>query len=191
MVEQEIIALIAKRIKVLRQQRGLTLQQLSERSQVSKGLLSKIENSRTIPSLPVFLGLINSLEVSANHFFEGITALTGQNFILIKRKSYQKLKREDRPGFDYRFITGFHTAAASVQAVVLTIKPGAKSKPTTTDGLEFKHILSGSCEYLIDQERIKLDEGDSVLFDATKPHMPISTSRRSVKMLVLYFLNAK
>lgn len=190
-MEQESLALIAKRIKTLRVQRGLTLQELSDRSQVSKGLLSKIENSRTIPSLPVFLALVNSLEIPANQFFEGMTNLSGQNYLHIKRKNYQKLKREDRPGFDYRFITGYHLSAASLQAVVLTIKPGAKSKPTTTDGLEFKYMLSGSCEYLIQDERLKLEEGDSLLFDASKPHMPINNTKRHVKMLVLYFLTNK
>jgi len=190
-MEQESLALIAKRIKTLRVQRGLTLQELSDRSQVSKGLLSKIENSRTIPSLPVFLALVNSLEIPANQFFEGMTNLSGQNYLHIKRKNYQKLKREERPGFDYRFITGYHLRAASLQAVVLTIKPGAKSKPTTTDGLEFKYMLSGSCEYLIQDERLKLEEGDSLLFDASKPHMPINNTKRHVKMLVLYFLTNK
>jgi transcriptional regulator with XRE-family HTH domain len=190
-MQQELLALIAKRIKNLRLQRGLTLHQLSEHSQISKGLLSKIENSRTIPSLPVFLALVNALEVSANQFFEGMTVLSGQNYLLVKRKNYQKLKREERPGFDYRFITGYHLNACSMQAVLLTVKPGAKSKPTTTDGVEFKFILSGSCDYLIQDERLKLEEGDSLLFDASKPHMPVNQTRKPVKMLVLYYLSAK
>ncbi|MFN4958339.1 MAG: cupin domain-containing protein [Cyclobacteriaceae bacterium] len=51
--------------------------------------------------------------------------------------------------------------------------------------------MSGSCEYLIQDERLKLEEGDSLLFDASKPHMPINNTKRYVKMLVLYFLTNK
>lgn len=61
-MQDELIGRIGKRIKALRNARGLTLQLLSERAHITKGLLSKIENSRTIPSLPVFLQIVQGLK---------------------------------------------------------------------------------------------------------------------------------
>jgi quercetin dioxygenase-like cupin family protein len=75
--------------------------------------------------------------------------------------------------------------------VLLTLEPGAKGKPTTTDGYEFKYILSGSCEYQINNEVILLEEGDSIYFDASIPHVPLNHSRKKVIMLVIYFILAK
>ena len=59
----------------------------------------------------------------------------------------------------------------------------------TLDGfdVEFKLILSGSLEYVIDKESTTLNEGDAIFFDARLPHFPKSTSEE-VKMLVIYFI---
>lgn len=190
-MEDELVSRIGKRIKTLRKERGLTLDTLSERTHVTKGLLSKIENSRTIPSLPVFLKLIQGLDLQATDFFENLELVHGKNYLHIKKGEYQRTTREDRPGFEYLFILGQTMLTSTVQAYLLHVHPKALSKPSTTDGYEFKHILSGRCYYRIDKEEILLEEGDTLLFDASVPHHPRNPFRKKVTMLVLYFLTTK
>ncbi len=191
MIQEEQITLIAKRIKALRTEKGLTLQALSERTNLTKGLISKIENSRTIPSLPVFLSLLNALEINPNNFFDSPFISTNKNYLHIKQKEYKHIKKENRPGFDYRFILAQSLQGCTMETVLLTIKPKAESKPTTTDGFEFKYIVSGDCDYYIKDEKIELNEGDSIYFDASQPHYPINNTKRKVVMLVHYFLTIK
>ena len=190
-MEDELISRIGKRIKSLRKERGLTLQVLSERSHVTKGLLSKIENSRTIPSLPVFFKLINGLEMNAKDFFDNMVMLNGKNYLHIKKEDNQMIQKEDRPGFEYQFILSQSIMNSMMEIVLLSVAPGAKSLPTTTDGFEFKYILTGKCQYYIDGEQILLEEGDALYFDATKPHYPTNGFRKKVNMLVIYFLTTK
>jgi transcriptional regulator with XRE-family HTH domain len=190
-MENELISRIGKRIKTLRKERGLTLQVLSERSHITKGLLSKIENSRTIPSLPVFFKLIGGLDMNAKDFFDNMNMLNGQNYLHIKETAHQSLQKEDRPGFDYQFILGQSVPSSMLEIVLLSVSPGSKSVPTTTDGFEFKYILSGRCQYYIDGEQILLEKGDSLYFDASKPHYPVNGFRKKVTMLVIYFLTTK
>lgn len=64
---------IAENIKAIRLKKNLTIKQLAEKTRVTKGLLSKIENSRTIPSLPVFVQILKSLDISFQDFFQGLT----------------------------------------------------------------------------------------------------------------------
>ena len=78
-----------------------------------------------------------------------------------------------------------------METVLLSIKPNSKSKATTTDGFEFKYMVSGDCDYYIQDEKISLHEGDSLYFDASKPHYPLNTTKRKVIMLVFYFLTVK
>ncbi len=191
MIQEELIGQMAKRIKALRIERGVTLQMLSERTNLTKGLLSKIENSRTVPSLPVFLTLLAALEIKPTDFFETLSVRKNQTYFHIKRKDYRHLKKEDRPGFDYLSIFSQTIPGCTMETVLLTIKPKAKSKPTTTDGFEFKHIIAGDCDYYIEDEKITLREGDSIYFDASKPHYPVNLSKRKVIMLVFYFLTIK
>jgi transcriptional regulator with XRE-family HTH domain len=191
MIQEELITLIAKKIKVLRNEKSLTLQTLSERTNLTKGLISKIENSRTIPSVPVLFNLMNALEIKPQDFFDSLSKVTNQNYLHIKQKEYKHIKKEDRPGFDYSFILAQSLHACTMETVLLTIKPKAKSKPTTTDGFEFKYIVSGDCDYYIKDEKISLKEGDSIYFDASQPHYPINHTKRKVVMLVHYFLTIK
>jgi transcriptional regulator with XRE-family HTH domain len=188
MIDNEVVARIAQKIRMTRLQKNLTIQQLADRTKVSKGLLSKIENSRTIPSLPVFITLIHSLDISLKEFFNEMVLLNGKDYLLIKRETYSRVDREGREGFEYLHIFSQNIATCSMEAVLLTVNPGAKGRPTTSDGFEFKYMIAGSCDYRINNERIRLEEGDSIYFDASVPHLPINDSASKAIMLVLYFL---
>src|SRR5687767_15663953 len=85
MTDNQIVSRIAQKIRDTRLEKNLTLQELANRTQVSKGLLSKIENSRTIPSLPVFVTLIQSLEISLKEFFQDMVLANGKNYLLVKK----------------------------------------------------------------------------------------------------------
>lgn len=191
MIDTEIVSRIAQKIKATRLAKGLTMQELCSRAMISKGLLSKIENSRTIPSLPVFINLIRSLDVSLKEFFEDMALLNGKDFVVIRGKDYKSITKEGRPGFHYLHILSQNIPGCTLEVALLTVEPGAKGRPTTTDGFEFKYLLSGNCQYQINEEIVKLEQGDSIYFDASKPHLPINSSRKETVMLVVYFLITK
>lgn len=188
MVERESVLQIAEKIKEARLAKGYTLQQLAQRCSISKGLLSKIENSRTIPSLPVFIGIVQALDLSLKQFFEGMVFQNGKTYLHIPAADYKPLVKEDRPGFAYQFILTQPVPACGLEAVLLTVEPNTTGQPTSTDGFEFKYILSGSCDYQIQNEIVHLAQGDTIYFDATRPHRPINRNPRPVVMLVIYFL---
>jgi len=64
------ITALGIRIKEIRQSKSLKLYELAEMANVSKGLLSKVENGRTTPSLPVFFAICNALETPFPLFFD-------------------------------------------------------------------------------------------------------------------------
>jgi transcriptional regulator with XRE-family HTH domain len=191
MMDNEVVSRIAQKIRAIRHEKNLTIQQLATRSNVSKGLLSKIENSRTVPSLPVFLTIIQSLDISLKDFFREMVLSNGMNYLLIRKEQSIPMARENRPGFAYHYLLSQNISNGTMEAVLLSIEPGAKGMPTTTDGYEFKYILRGTCDYKINNETITLQEGDALYFDASIPHVPINNSRKKVEMLVVYFMFPK
>ncbi|HEX5171813.1 MAG TPA: XRE family transcriptional regulator [Cyclobacteriaceae bacterium] len=191
MIDNEVVSRIAQKIRAARLGKNLTIQEVARRSNVSKGLLSKIENSRTVPSLPVFISLIQSLDLSLKEFFEDMVLMNGKDFVHIKKNEYKPMIREDRPGFSYLHILSQNITNCTMEITLLTLEPGAKGNPTTTDGYEFKYILQGRCDYYINNESILLMEGDSIYFDASKPHLPVNNSRKRTVMLVVYFILPK
>jgi len=191
MIDNEVVSRIAQKIRATRLEKNLTIQQLATRSNVSKGLLSKVENSRTIPSLPVFITIIQSLDISLKEFFHEMVLINGKDYLIVRKDQYTPMEREGRTGFHYQYILSQNITNCTMEAVLLTLEPGAKGKPTTTDGYEFKYMLSGNCEYQINNELVQLNEGDSIYFDASVPHLPVNRSRRKVVMLVIYFILPK
>jgi transcriptional regulator with XRE-family HTH domain len=191
MVNTEVVSRIAQKIKQVRLQNGLTIQEVAQKANVSKGLLSKIENSRTIPSLPVFVGIIQALDISLKEFFEEMILLNGKDYLVVRKEEYKTVVKEDRHGFHYQHIVSQTIAACTIETVLLTIDSKNSSKPTVTDGYEFKYVISGCCDYHINEEVIELQEGDSIYFDASKPHFPKNKAKKKAVMLVVYFLMPK
>jgi len=180
---------IASKIKALRKQQNLSLQELSNHSKISKGLLSKIENSRTIPSLPVFINLLESLKTSPKDFFEDLYTYNNHSFEVIRKNDRQKIEKENRTGFIYHDIFNQNFSDLNVNIVYLTIEPNAQYEPAVTDGYEFKIVLKGFVEYFINGESVILEEGDAIFFDARQPHYPKANSVKA-ELLVIYFLLA-
>jgi len=191
MIDYEMTEAIAKKIKEIRLRQGVTLSDLSKRTVLSKGLLSKIENGRTIPSLPVFMNLAKALNTNPKDFFEGSSLTGGKHFLHLKRSEYVAAKKEDRLGFDYNFIFSQMLSPSRMQTYLLTIKPKSEKKTTITDGYEFKFILHGRCDYHIGDDVIRLEQGDSLYFDASIPHMPVNNSKGDVVMIVFYFIKTE
>lgn len=188
MNEVDLLPRLAKKIKLIRAKRNLTLQEVSNQAKISKGLLSKIENSRTVPSLPVFLNIVSSLKVPLTDFFEGVELPHGKDYLLVKANETTVLQKEEREGFDYRLILAQRVMPTTMEVALLTVMPGARSRPTTTDGFELKYLLAGSCDYYLGEEKVHLETGDSLYFDASKPHMPVNRGSQPVVMLVIYLL---
>ena len=179
---------IGKRIRTIRKKNGITISTLASTAGVSNGLVSRIENGRTIPSLPVLLELISALEIDASTFFEGVEKKAGAKYIHIKKDEQLFLEKEmEAEGFTYFQIFGKSLNAVGFEAVMLTVSPNSKREKVVTDAWEFKYVLSGKCVYIIDNEEIEVRQGDAIYFNGRLPHVPVNRSANDCTMLVLYF----
>lgn len=179
---------IGKRIKEIRKSGGKTISDIANRAGVTGGLISRIENGRTIPSLPVLLKIISSLEIEVTDFFNGMPQVNGANFIVSRKEENTIIEKEDEAvGFSYTYVFGKQFSSLGFESVLLEVAPGSKRDKVTTDAYEFKYMLSGECYYEIGEEEVLLKEGDAIFFDGRIPHVPINRGNVPSKMLVMYF----
>ncbi|MCU0446706.1 MAG: XRE family transcriptional regulator [Microscillaceae bacterium] len=190
-MDDRVLINIGKKIREMRQQRNLKLNELAEEAQITKGMLSKIENGRTIPSLPVLLSVIQALKLDLKAFFEGIDLSEKEFYIHKKAIDYQKIQKEDSPGFAYQLMLTQNTSHFVIETMILELAPQTQRAVLTTDGYEFKYILSGQITYQLGNERITLDKGDSLFFDGQTPHTPMNLTNESASMLVIYIFLPK
>ena len=190
-MKEDILIQISQRIKDLRKEKGITVQELATMAQVSKGLISQIENSRTIPSLMVLIDIVKALDIDLNDFFKDIAAASDSP-VLVKRKSeYQHFEKEQALGFDYQRIFSKHIKDSTVDIILLELQPNASRPMVQTEAFEYKFVVSGEIEYLFEKESIRLEAGDSMLFDGRLLHTPRNVGKGPASMLVIYFFEEK
>jgi transcriptional regulator with XRE-family HTH domain len=171
-MHEELLLLIGDKIKKKRTLKNVTVEQLANKAGVSKGLISQIENNRTVPSLPVLFNIIHSLEEDLRTFFEDMHDSSGNNHILIIRKGQEKLfTKEPVKGLTYKRILTRSIASQALDVALLELKKNASRKQLiTTDAYECKYILLGRVEYQIEKEIFTLEEGDTLFFDGRAAH---------------------
>jgi transcriptional regulator with XRE-family HTH domain len=187
-MEDDVLIQISNRIKDRRREKNITVQELAIRANVSKGLISQIENSRTVPSLIVLIDIIKSLEIDLNVFFKDIK-YNGRNFpLLIRRKEeYDHFEKEDAQGFSYQRIFTQTIKKSTVDVVILELEPNAQRPQIQTEAFEYKFIISGTVDYHFGDDVYQLKQGDSMLFDGRMPHTPKNSGKKKASMLVIYF----
>jgi transcriptional regulator with XRE-family HTH domain len=191
-MEEDILIQISNRKKERRREKNITVQELAVRANVSKGLISQIENSRTIPSLIVLIDIIKALEIDLNEFFKDMRSKSDHLPILVKRKQeYDHFEKEHAEGFHYQRIFTQSISQSTVDIVILELEPDATRPLVETEAFEYKYILSGQIAYQFNDDIITLNQGDSMLFDGRIPHTPKNTSNTIASMLVIYFFEEK
>lgn len=178
---------IGKRLREIRSGEKLTLQQLADRSGVSKSLLSRIENGRSVPSLPVLLRLIRELDLEAEAFFRELHFEPRQAYIHRRAAEYAPIQKEIASvGFHYFQLLEETFGNVAIQANILEIDPHSHRDQVTTDAYEFKYVLAGEIDYEIGEETIHLQKGDTLFYDGRLPHVPRNRTEQKAALLVLY-----
>jgi transcriptional regulator with XRE-family HTH domain len=187
-MNEELILLLGDKIKTKRTQKNITLEQLAVKVGVSKGLISQIENNRTVPSLPVLFDIIHSLDEDLKTFFEDMHDSIHKGNVLIIRKGQEKMfEKEPVKGFLYKRILTRSVATQAADVVLLELKKNAARKQMiTTDAFECKYILKGRVEYQVDKEIFTLEEGDTLFFNGRTRHRLRNVGSSEALILVFY-----
>ena len=73
----------------------MSLEELASRASISPSLISKVENSRTIPSLPVALRLAKGLQTSLSELAANIDEQDDHEYMLVRKNERQKQEKEE------------------------------------------------------------------------------------------------
>lgn len=184
----EILLLIGEKIRDRRLEMKQTVEQLAAKAGVTKGLISQIENNRTLPSLPVLINIIQALELELKSFFESIRdGVPSEKFLLLKAGAAAKIDKEPVKGFSYSRVFSKTFSFHAIDVVMLELKPGATRKEmVTTEAFEVKYVINGHIEYQIEKEKLQLATGDTLAFDGRLPHRIRNAGTKTALLLILY-----
>lgn len=180
-------AFLGNRLKDLRIQANLTLNELGQKSGLSKSYLSKIENNKTSPSIPTLWKLANSLGIGLGDFFQTVEQ-PNQNSPVILRAQERKVVARGISTFGYTYEALAHPIEGSrIQPFTVHFSKQHKSTSTLVHpGYEFNYLLEGSIEFFYGDQSYVMHQGDSWYYDSSIPHR--GTVKESNEATVLSIL---
>ena len=172
--EKVLEVAIGREVKAYRKQHNITVAELAKATGLSIGMLSKIENGMTSPSLTTLQTLANALSVPLTSFFKGFE----ENREAVHVKAGEGLhadRRGTRSGHQYNLLghIGSNTSGVIVEPYLITLNQASDIFPEFQhDGIELLYMIEGEIEYRHGENTFILKPGDSLFFDADAPHGP-------------------
>ncbi len=172
---------VGRRIRTLREKRGLSLRSLSDKCGLSINAISRIERGENSPTVSSLHQLANALEVPITDFFMDEHE---QNIVYIKADDRLMTQRD---GMAVESL-GIGLRQQLVQPFLITLEPGAGTsrEPVTHPGQEFVFCLDGLIAYKIGEALFELSPGDSLLFEAAQPHSFENVGSSSATILITF-----
>jgi transcriptional regulator with XRE-family HTH domain len=175
-----------KRIKEFRMKKGLTLQNLEEKTGFTKGYLSKVENTKKAPPVSTLVVLAKALEVSLSEIFGEKEEKS--TISMVKRNERQVVARNGTV-FSYSYQTVAHKFYKKhMEPYILTLPVKPKQVPLFQhDGEEILFVLEGTMKFFHGDQEFIAEEGDCLYFDASVPHHGICQGKKEVKCLMVIY----
>ena len=171
------------RIRKLRLERSLTQQQLADAAGVTKGYISRIENSASAPPVGTLIALAQALGVDFNAFFEA----ADQEAVFKVTKSDERplVARDSMAPFQYEHLALAFPNRAFEPYVMKVGTRSERSQPNQHAGQEMLFVLKGMIEFNIDGQTRVLKEGDCVFFNSGFKHFGASLSENGAEVLAV------
>ena len=155
---------VAQRLRGLRNQLGLTVRQVAERTGLSASYVSSVENGYTRPSVSGLLKLSQAYGANILSFY-GPSPEPRRR--LVRSGAAEVIAMGD-PGVGVALLTPHEGA---IELHVFELAPGASSGGSYRhEGDEFWYVLAGTLGVWLDDEFFRLEAGDCLSFASTDEH---------------------
>lgn len=161
------------KLKKIRLEKGLSLQQLSEKSNVSVSMLSQIERMNADPTMTTLLKICKGLNITLTSL---IAEEDEKQFIV--RKDSRKTIMLPNSKVIYQLLS--RSSAGNLEMLLVELKPGQEDRQQVTHvGEECGIVIKGELTVVLGDEEYILHEGDSIHFDSTIPHRFLNHTNES------------
>jgi transcriptional regulator with XRE-family HTH domain len=173
-------ATLGDELRVLRLQRGLTLAQVAEATNISKSFLSLVESGRSDITIGRLMRLVAFYGVSVTDLIPG--ARNAQSIAVFRAGEGRSVASPSEGIRD--FLLAPDTRRSMLPLLAIFDAGGHNVEPAQHDGEEFLYVIDGSLEVQIQgAEPIVLGEGDNMYFDANLPHAYRNAADRPARVL--------
>ncbi len=170
---------LGDRLRNLRLENELTQEELANRSELSKGFISQLENNLASPSISTLEDILEVLGSSLSEFFAKDEA---QEKVVYQKEEF--FEKEDEELLHKVEWLVPNSLKYEMEPILITIKPGGKSDyDEPHPGEEFGYVLEGEIVLKIGNKHYKVKKGESFYYPASKSHQIENNSNKVALVL--------
>lgn len=151
---------VGEKIRQIRKSKKMNLQEVAQKSDITAGLLSRIENFKTLPSLPVLHKISIALEVPLSELVQTVGPSDNQTFSLITKGGARSEK--DNLGWIHHYLLKTDFSDANIQIKKIKIPKGSYQTFNRVNGMELYYLEKGRLHFHMKGEQVKVNAGDTL-----------------------------
>lgn len=164
---------VGERIRILRSVQNRTLQEVADKCGLSKSMISKIENDKTIPSVATLVKIAQTLGTNISQLLEQDS--WDRAVVTTLGEAEKKLVKTEKGYHIFPYASVYHEK--KMQPFLFVARKGEViPHEVSHEGEEFVFVVSGSMKMQVGDTEYVLKTGDSLYFNALQKHgiIPIS-----------------
>ncbi len=169
---------IGGKIKSLRLMHGMTMEDLADRTELSKGFISQLERNLASPSIATLVDILACLGTDLKEFFSdsaGAPVVFDGDDVFIKE--------DEEAGFSVGWLVP-QAQKNAMEPILLTLAPGGSFGPHDPHaGEEYGYVLSGSVTLLLGRQKHRVKRGSSFYFKPGVSHGMQNAGKAEAKVL--------
>jgi transcriptional regulator with XRE-family HTH domain len=183
--ENELEIAIGRQMRAFRTQLGMTVAELAKQAELSPGMLSKIENGLTSPSLATLKSLSQALNVPVTAFFRKYEEERDASFVR-NGEGLMIERRGTRAGHQYQLLGHTVGRKVFVEPYLISLTEQSDVFPLFQHpGVEFIYMIEGRVTYRHGNSIYRMEHGDSLFFDSDAPHGPEELIELPIRFLAV------
>lgn len=176
---------LGQKIGRLRQERGLTLQEVSEGSGLTPSFLSRLERDKVNISVANLRKLAQFFSVQMTHFFEGED--NQQIGRVIVSEERVRLSLDDAPVQVFSLLP----PNSDLEARLIEARPGSGQQGFSSRGGQMVLVLEGQLHSSLGEETYDLQRGDTLFYRDDVVHSWVNTGTGTAVILTISALSAR
>lgn len=170
--------MLGEKIRQKRNDRGMSMKELSDTTGLSTGFISQVERDLTEPSITSLRKISEALDVALFHFF-----VDEESESRVVRKNSRHEIRFPESQIVYELLSP--DLNRQMETIMGTLKPGGatSTEPMTHPGEEVVHVIEGEMSIEIGKDAYTLYEGDTIYYYGTIPHIIKNSGNKKMRFL--------
>lgn len=172
---------IGAKIKALRLKKGLTQEELGERTDLTKGYISQLERDLNSPSIETLFNILEVLGSTPKDFFDD----TANEQTVVYTKDDQTIFTDHEKKYTIEWLIPTSNEK-EMEPVIVTLKKDGEFKQFEPSLAEtFIFVLNGRIRVVIGNEEYIASEGHSVYYEASSHHQIFNAHNGITRLLLV------